>query len=111
MVGVGIAAIGFRKGSGGSKPVVNGLVASGGPSNSGARPTGPNVNGTAIALNGSVIAMITPGSLPSAQEAIVTSTINNIQTGNKPSGPQGVRWGVPFQNREGELPAGQYTEY
>ncbi len=94
----------------GTQPVTSPVMMSTGQ-NPPAQPQGSSVNGTTIALNGNTVPVITPGSLPPAAEASVVSTLNNIQAGTQPAGPQSVRWGIPFQNRDGDLPAGQYQEY
>ncbi|PWD65359.1 hypothetical protein DF215_21520 [Pectobacterium versatile] len=61
-------------------------------------------------------AMITPGSLPAAEEAAVNRTLGHIDNGDKPAGALGKKWGTTFKNHQGELPGGSganspYSEY
>ncbi|WP_246094957.1 ricin-type beta-trefoil lectin domain protein [Streptomyces roseicoloratus] len=63
-----------------------------------------------------IVARITPGSLPPAEEAALGRTLSHIDAGTVPTGPTARRWGIPFRNREGNLPGGQgssspYREY
>ncbi|MDY4385116.1 RHS repeat-associated core domain-containing protein [Pectobacterium aroidearum] len=51
-------------------------------------------------------AMITPGSLPAAEEAAVNRTLGHIDNGDKPAGALGKKWGTTFKNHQGELPGG-----
>jgi guanyl-specific ribonuclease Sa len=62
-----------------------------------------------LAANGTVVPRIVSGTLPTAEEAVIKTTMDHIIAGTTPSGNLGVRWGIPFQNRAGELPGGQYA--
>jgi RHS repeat-associated protein len=61
-------------------------------------------------------AFISPGSLPAAEESALDSTLANIDAGTVPSDATARRWGIPFRNRDGDLPGAQgnqspYLEY
>jgi guanyl-specific ribonuclease Sa len=56
-------------------------------------------------------AWITPGSLPSAEEAALDDTIGNIDTDTVPTDATATRWGIDFENRNEDLPPGDYLEY
>ena len=56
------------------------------------------------------IARIAPGSLPPAEEAAVLDTIRSIESGTKPSGGLGKKWGTKFKNYNGDLPGKQGVE-
>ncbi|WP_316233741.1 RHS repeat-associated core domain-containing protein [Bradyrhizobium sp. SZCCHNPS2010] len=63
-----------------------------------------------------IVARITPGSLPAAEEAAVLSTLSHIDNGTKPTGALAKKWGTPFKNWRIDLPGGQgiaspYREY
>ena len=60
---------------------------------------------------------IVTGGFPPEEEAAINATLGHIDANTVPAGPTATRWGIPFQNREGNLP-GQpgalptpYTEY
>jgi RHS repeat-associated protein len=53
-------------------------------------------------------ARITPGALNQAEENAVNATMKHIDDGTTPTGPTETRWGVPFRNRDGDLPGGQF---
>jgi guanyl-specific ribonuclease Sa len=57
------------------------------------------------------IPWITPKSLPINEEQAVLNTMKHIENGTVPSGKLSKKWGTPFGNREGYLPAGNYLEY
>ena len=55
--------------------------------------------------------MITPGSLPAKEGQALTNTLKHIDAGTKPTDKLGKRWGIPFGNKEANLPSGSYSEY
>ena len=66
--------------------------------------------------NCGTVPFITPGSLPAGEESALDDTLANIDAGTVPTDATARRWGIPFQNRGGDLPGGQmdqspYTEY
>jgi len=55
------------------------------------------------------IARISPRSLTAAEEAAVNRTLLHIDAGIRPTGAVGKKWGVPFKNRDGDLPGGSFA--
>jgi hypothetical protein len=51
---------------------------------------------------------ITPGSLPPGEEQSLLGTLGNMDNGTVPTGPTGIKWGTPFENRKGHLPGGRF---
>jgi RHS repeat-associated protein len=64
--------------------------------------------GTDSVLVHNSCARITPGSLPTDEEAAVLKTLGHIDAGTTPPGALGVKWGTSFENRAGDLPGGTY---
>jgi hypothetical protein len=62
-----------------------------------------------LSANGVVVPRIVSGTLPAAEEAVVKATMDHIIAGTTPSGNLSIRWGIPFENRAGDLPGGQYA--
>lgn len=60
--------------------------------------------------------MITPGSLPPAEETAVQDTMKHIDAGTTPTGALATKWGTIFKNWAGDLPGASgptspYREY
>jgi guanyl-specific ribonuclease Sa len=52
---------------------------------------------------------IAPGTLPAAEEAALNRTIGLVERGQVPTDPvMAKRWGATYENRNNELPGGQY---
>ena len=64
-----------------------------------------------------IVPRLLPGSLPVEEETAVLRTLSHIDDGTVPAGPTGTRWGIPFNNRGGDLPGDKgalptpYTEF
>jgi guanyl-specific ribonuclease Sa len=64
----------------------------------------------------SCVPWITPDSLPQAEDSALNDTLSHIDTGTVPSDATAKRWGIPFENRDGDLPGASgpnspYSEY
>ncbi|MGW4162244.1 polymorphic toxin-type HINT domain-containing protein [Streptomyces sp. NPDC004788] len=71
---------------------------------------------TPVLVHNSNCPRIAPGSLPEAEETALDRTLEHIDAETVPTGPTARRWGIPFRNRDGDLPGGQgddspYREY
>ena len=59
---------------------------------------------------------IAPGSLPPAEESALNDTLTHIDSGTVPTDATARRWGIRFNNRDGDLPGASgsnspYLEY
>ncbi|RYX92657.1 MAG: hypothetical protein EOO28_21560 [Comamonadaceae bacterium] len=71
--------------------------------------TGP-VSGGLRAQRGHInVEQLSWGSITRGEQRALEDTVAHIEAGTVPVGPTAFRWGIPFYNKDGDLPGGKFA--